>query len=99
VPESTILIPHALDAEEAKQRVIHFAESAKNKTGWVSKIQSSWTDRVGQFSLEVFGMTVTGSVEIQPASAQVCLQYPFTALPFKRQIEQEIAEKGRELLA
>ena len=99
MPASDLLIPHALGAEEARKRIAAFAQSVELHPGWARNIQSSWNDNRGQFSLTIFGMTVSGSVETRADAVQIRVEYPLAARPFKSRIERDILSKGRQLLA
>lgn len=99
MPTSTLQIPHQLGITESKLRISKFAQAVRQNPGMATDIQDSWSENSGTFSFKVFGMAISGNVEVQPNNVQIEISYPLAAVPFKSRIEQEILGKAQALLS
>ena len=100
MPAIKISTPHNLDHEEAKKRIVKLISESKIQFGnSVSDVNESWVDNRGDFSFRAMGFSVSGYLQVEPATVDVEINLPFAALLFKSRIEKVISEKASELLA
>jgi hypothetical protein len=65
----------------------------------MSDVRESWTANHNDFAFKAMGFSVSGNMEVKPSAVDLCINFPFAALPFKGRIESEIVEKAKTLLA
>src|SRR5689334_9262260 len=100
MPTIKISVPHQLGTEEAKRRITKLITETKAQFGsQVSDLKEDWNGDRGSFSFKAMGFSVSGNLLVEPANAQMGINIPFAALPFKGRIEQELSAKAKELLA
>ena len=100
MPSIKISIPHKLGADEAKKRIKNLISDAQQQLGnKVSDVKESWTDNRGDFSFRAMGFSVSGTLKVEPTTADLEINLPFAALPLKGRVEKEISNRAKELLA
>ena len=100
MPAIKISTPHNLVPEEAKKRIVKLISESKIQFGnSVSDVNESWVNNCGNFSFRAMGFSVSGFLQVKPATVDVEINLPFAALLFKSRIEKVISEKASELLA
>jgi len=100
MPSIKLSVPHKLGADEARKRIENLISDAQKRFGdKVSDVKESWTDNRDDFSFRAMGFSVSGTLKVEPSSADLEINLPFAALPFKSRIENELCGKAKELLA
>lgn len=100
MPSIKLSVPHKLGADEAKKRIQQLIADTRKQFGHtVSDVKESWTDRRGDFSFRAMGFSVSGILKVEPTTADLEIQLPFAALPFKGRVEKEISNRAKELFA
>lgn len=93
-------VAHGLGKDEALQRLKTFVEQMRQQYGpEVAAIHGQWNDNVLDFSLNTFGLTITGNLTVGDALARVAGQLPLAAMPFRGKIERSIADELQKALA
>jgi hypothetical protein len=99
MPSVKISVPHNLGTEEAKRRIQGLITDAKSKFGGqATNVRENWTNNRNDFGFQAMGMTVSGSMEVEPAAVNISVDLPFAAMLLKGKIEKEITDKARLLL-
>jgi hypothetical protein len=100
MPSIKFSVPHKLGTDEAKKRIVQVITETKGKYGdQVSDLEETWNDGEGTFRFKAMGFSVSGNMHIEPSLAQMEINLPFAALPFKSRIENELLTKAKTLLA
>ncbi len=100
MPKVNVSVPHKLGADEAKRRIQSLITDSKSKFGsQATDVRETWTENHNDFGFKAMGMSVTGSLDVQPSAVGISMDLPFAALPFKGKIEKEISDRAKELLA
>ncbi|MDF1546666.1 MAG: polyhydroxyalkanoic acid system family protein [Bacteroidales bacterium] len=100
MPTIKVDVEHALNQEIATERVKGLLNSLKADYGdMIKDLKESWTGNNASFSFKVMGMSVTGNLLVTSAKVSFDGQIPFTAVPFKKTIENKIREEAIKLLA
>ncbi len=100
MPELTLLVNHNLGTEEATRRIQDAVlELRRRNTYALSGIQESWMGSSGSFSCRMMGMSIEGTVDVDPAQVKLKGRFPWAALCFKKKAEHDIACKARRLLS
>lgn len=100
MPSIKVTVPHKLGQEEAARRLKNFIQEMKQQFGSQAKnVQESWNGNTGHFSLEVMGMTLSGTLNIEPDQARMEADLPMAAMMFKGKIESQVRDKISSLLA
>ena len=100
MPSIKLSVPHKLGVDEAKKRIQQLISETQKQFGHtVSDVKESWTDHRGDFSFRAMGFSVSGVLKVEPTTADLEINLPFAALPFKGRVEKEISARAQELLA
>jgi|ERR1043166_1133704 hypothetical protein len=100
MPAIKLSVPHKLGAAEAKKRITKLIGEVRQQFGdLATDVRESWDGNIGTFSFRAMGLTVQGTLEVQPAEVKVEINLPMAALPFKGRVEQEISARAKALLA
>jgi hypothetical protein len=100
MPSIKLSVPHKLGADEAKRRITQLIGEARGQFGHsVSDVKESWVDNRGTFSFRAMGFSVSGNLQVEPATVEMDINLPFAALPLKGRIENELSSKAKTLLA
>jgi hypothetical protein len=93
MPAFQVNVPHGLGKEQALERLKAFLEKvAERYKDQVSKMEGNWVEDVLTFAMTTYGFTISGTLTVSDATAQIVGQLPFAALPFKGKIEKSIAD-------
>lgn len=100
MPTIKVSIPHKLGADEAKRRIEKLVAETRAQFGdQVSDVKENWSGNRGDFSFKAMGFSVAGNLRVEPSTADIELNLPFAAIPFKSRIEEKISTRAKELLA
>ena len=100
MPSIKLSVPHKLGADEAKKRIQNLISETRRQFGHnASDVKESWKENHGEFSFRAMGFAVSGTLQVQPSTAELEIHLPFAALPLKGRVEREITQKANELLA
>lgn len=99
MPNLHLELPHALDQDEAVERLKKkFAAARTQYQSHVSKFEDAWRDHTFSFSLQAMGMTVSGVVAVEPNKVRLDMTLPLAAMLFKRAIEDRLRQEVDGLL-
>jgi hypothetical protein len=94
-----IKINHELTPEEARSRIQKFLPELKTQNSdRISDIEESWSGNTGNFKFKISGFKVNGNLVVGKSNVLIAGDIPVIALPFKKQIEEAIKTKVKELL-
>lgn len=100
MPKMKISVPHKLNQEDAKSRVMNLIGSLKGQFGsQVSNVQENWNGNNGNFSFSAMGMSVKGLISVGSNEVNLEGDLPIAALPFKGTIENTIKDKLSAMLS
>ncbi len=100
MPELTLLVNHNLGTEEATRRIQEAVfELKRRNTRALSDVQESWMGSSGSFSCRMMGMSIEGTVDVDPAQVKLTGRFPRAALCFKKKAKHDITRKARRLLS
>lgn len=93
MPKLSIPVPHQLDAEDVKNRLMGLMDKIKERHGdKFSNLKEEWGENSGTFSFSTFGFSVKGTITSEPGKVVLDAELPFAAMMFKGKIEQEVRE-------
>ena len=99
MPKSDISVQHSLSQEEALRRIKNLLSNVRAQhSDKISDLQERWTNNGGSFSLKAMGFSVKGTLGVTNSNAQISLNLPWAALPFKGTIESSIREEAQNVL-
>jgi len=99
MPKLSMSVPHSLGQEEAVERLKEHFSSIKEAYGeHVSRLEEQWDDHVLTFLFTTRGVTVNGTVTIDPSDVKVVARLPLAAMIFKGRIESQIRERLSQML-
>lgn len=99
MPKIDISVLHSLPQHEALERIQNLLPSVKDRfSGQISDLEEEWTSNGGIFSLKAMGFSVKGSLVVTSSDAEISLEFPWAAIPFKGRIESSIREEALNLL-
>jgi hypothetical protein len=98
MPRISLSIPHCLNQDEAKTRIVGFIADARRQIGGVSDLKENWAGNVGTYKFRAVGFAVEGRLEVLPDVLAVEIDFPFAALPWKGKAENEIRTQAVALL-
>jgi len=99
MPKLSLEIPHSLDQEEAVRRLKDgFSRIKETYGGQIDKLEETWNDHQLVFSFVTFGLTIQGSVSVEPSEVKITAELPLAATMFKGTIEQQIRDEVAKLL-
>ena len=100
MPEMKLSVPHQLNQDEAATRIKGLIKQVQAQyADKVSNLKESWEGNTGNFSFEVMGFPISGTLRIESSQVMMTGQIPFAAMPFKGMIENTLREKMTGLLA
>ena len=93
MPKLSIAVPHQLDAEEVKNRLLGLMSKIKERhSDKFSNLTEEWGEKSGTFSFSTFGFSVKGTITAEPDKVALDADLPFAAMMFKGKIEQEVRD-------
>lgn len=100
MPKLSIPVPHQLDAEDVKNRLLGLMNKIKEKHGdKFTNLKEEWGENSGTFSFSTFGFNVKGTITSEPGKVVLDADLPFAAMMFKGKIEQEVRETLARVLS
>ena len=99
MPKITIDVAHALGQEKAVERLKEQFPSIRDAfQEKLTSLEETWNAHVATFRLVTQGVTVTGTVTLDPSVARVDVQLPLVAMLLKGKIESRIRQRLGEIL-
>jgi hypothetical protein len=98
MPRISLSVPHCLQEEEAKKRIVGFIAQARHQVSGVHELKETWAGNVGCYSFRAVGFLVEGRIEVHDQALNVEIDFPFAALPWKSKAENEIRTQAVALL-
>ena len=99
MPQLRVKISHKLSKEEARNRIRRLLLKLKSRfQGKISDDYETWQDDGATFGFKLMGMNLKGKINIENSSVDIDGSIPFSALPFKRTIEDVIRKEANSLL-
>lgn len=100
MPKVNLSVPFQIPQDEALRRIQARIQEIKAQYGTtVSDLRESWAGYVGSFSGTARGVSVSGTIIVDPSQVTVLIPLPFIAFPIRGQIETTIANELTKLLA
>jgi hypothetical protein len=100
MPRLTLTIPHSLGADEAKQRLADKLAAALTEHGdRLGNFSQQWQDHTLSFAFQAMGMSIDGTMAVEPACVNLDANLPFAAMLFKGAIESRLRQEVAALLA
>lgn len=100
MPKFKIAVDHEIERDEAIERLRSFSEKVREDAPVeLTDVEENW-DGEGNlsFAFKALGMKISGTMVTCQASVTIDGQLPFAAVPFRGQIEKQLATKVREAL-
>jgi len=96
----SVVVPHQLDPQEAAARIQSaLADAMHAYQDRLEQGSFQWTDRVLTYRFQTMGVSVEGTLSVEPAQVVVEAELPALAGFFRGMIEQQIRDRLRDLLA
>jgi Putative polyhydroxyalkanoic acid system protein (PHA_gran_rgn) len=100
MPSLEMSISHKLTQEEAQRRIQELLPKMKSDfADQIKDLHEEWNGNTGQFSFEVMGFPVSGTLTVNESTIDLDGNLPFAAAFFKGKIKSVIEEKAQEILA
>ena len=100
MPSLNLNVPHLLSQDQAVERLKEKFRTIKEVyKDQISSLEEQWDGSAASFSLATQGVTITGTVTIDPSDVKVHAKLPLAAMLFKSKIESKIRERLAEILA
>jgi hypothetical protein len=100
MPRLNLTIPHLLTADEAKQRLADKLAAALAEHGnRLGNFSQQWQDHTLSFAFQVMGMSIDGTMVVEPGRVNLDASLPFAAAMFKGAIESRLRQEVAALLA
>jgi len=99
MPQLTVSVEHNLGKEEATKRIRDAVHDAKCRlSDTITDVRECWEDGTAWFSFRVKGISVQGTLNVEPLRIKLQSKFPRGALLFKKKAEKDIERKARRLL-
>ena len=99
MPQLSLDLPHALGQDEAARRLKATVAAARSAyQEHLSDFQEDWQDHTLSFGFRAMGMSVKGTVAIEPENVHVAADLPMAAMFFRGAIESRIRQEVGRLL-
>ena len=100
MPDLNISVPYQIPQDEALRRIQRYIAQLKTQyAGTVSDLQESWNGPVGTLSGSASGLSVSGTISVNPSMVVVDIALPFAAAFFKSRIETALRDQLTRILA
>jgi hypothetical protein len=91
MPRLSLNVAHQIGQDEAARRLKEkFAAARAEFRDTVKAFRDNWTGHTFSFSLQAMGLSVGGTVVVEPQTIRLNMTIPMAAMLFKRQIEDRI---------
>ncbi len=95
----TVTVPHSLERDEATRRVKGLMSRLRQRyAGRIRDVDEWWGKTNGDFSFELMGQKIKGTVDVAHAEVRTRLDLPFAALMFRGTIESTVKTELRACL-
>jgi hypothetical protein len=98
LPKIRLGVSHEWDTVEAQRRICNLLSNMR-QSGAISNLKEHWRADRNDFQCSVNGFDVTGSLFVFPEMVVFVGDFPASAMPFQRQIEELIRTHARQALA
>ena len=100
MPKMSLSVPHALDQEQAVERLKKFIPRVREHyQGQVKNIEETWEGNMLTFGFTTLGVQIKGNITVEEAEAKFEGDLPFAAMMFKGRIEKSIRDDLTKLLS
>ncbi|MEL7496221.1 MAG: hypothetical protein AAFN77_01335 [Planctomycetota bacterium] len=100
MPKFKVAVDHGIDREIAIQRLRSFSTKVREDAPVeIAEVYEEWDEEGNlQFAFAAMGLKVSGKMVTCQVKVTINGQIPFAAIPFRGQLEKQLAEKVREAL-
>ena len=99
MPSVKVVVDHALNQKDAKERIKKLFDKLKEDfQDKITDVNEVWNENHSDFSFKIMGLTMKGKLSVSDSNVSLNGQIPFTALPFKKVIENTIKQEAIKLL-
>ncbi len=99
MPSVKVQVDHTLDRADAKERIKKLFDKLKDDfQDKISEVNETWNENHSDFSFKIMGLLMKGRLSVNDTDVRLDGQIPFTALPFKKLIENTIKQEAVKLL-
>jgi len=99
MPRLALETPHTIGQDEAARRLKKkFAAVRAQHGDRVNNLHEEWQDHTLSFAFQAMGMSVSGTVAVEPDCVKLDASLPLAAMMFKGMIEQQIRKEIDGLL-
>lgn len=100
MPNLSMVFAHALDQQEAVQRLKdRFSSIKETYAGQIKDMEEKWDDNALAFGFTTFGLKISGTVAVESSEVKLAAKLPLAAAMFKGQIQKQIGEELKKLLS
>jgi hypothetical protein len=100
MPKLTMTVPHALGQPQAIERLkVRFHAALETYRDHVQGLEEEWTENVLKYGFKALGVSITGTVAVEPSEVKVTLELPLMATMFKGTIEKQLRDELVKILA
>lgn len=99
MPRLAFEAPHTIGQDEAARRLKKKIAAVRVLHGdRVNNLREEWEDHTLSFAFQAMGMSISGTVAVEPDRVKLDASLPFAAVMFKGMIEQQIRKEIDGLL-
>jgi len=96
----SVTVPHQLDPQEAVQRIqIALANAEQTYGDRLQEWDFQWAEGVLAYRFQAMGMTIQGTMTVEPNQVVVQAELPSSAWLFRGMIEKQIRQRLSDLLS
>ncbi len=100
MPSVNVVVDHSLSRDDAKERIKKLFDKLKEDfQDKISDVNEVWNENHSDFSFKIMGLLMKGRLSVSSSDVRLDGQIPFTALPFKKLIENTIRQEASNLLS
>ena len=100
MPSVNVVVDHSLNRDDAKERIKKLFDKLKEDfQDKISDVNEVWNENHSDFSFKIMGLLMKGRLSVSSSDVRLDGQIPFTALPFKKLIENTIRQEANNLLS
>ncbi|RLD82377.1 MAG: hypothetical protein DRJ10_05120 [Bacteroidetes bacterium] len=100
MPSVNVVVDHSLNRDDAKERIKKLFDKLKEDfQDKISDVNEIWNENHSDFSFKIMGLLMKGRLSVSSSDVRLDGQIPFTALPFKKLIENTIRKEAINLLS
>jgi hypothetical protein len=100
MPSIQVTVHHKLTEHEAMFRIKNLISKLKlDNENKITNIEEEWHARSGKFSFTFQGFSLSGTVNLHPATVEIHGKLPLALTLFRGKIKEVIKDKAHELLS